>query len=131
MAVFNCAKCSDFTKKKRRCQEDREDFTSDDDLSTFPIYITKGATLYSFCPAKATWDKNLLNLYNVLVISAETGALYNDGGISSQPDWFIELFSWFLPFYGDNKFYSRVKNILGEQPKDNKLVNAQSAKPRR
>lgn len=52
------------------------------------------------------------------MISVETGALYSEGGIGSQPDWYIDLLGWFLPVYSDLKFYSRVKAVLGEQPKD-------------
>ena len=117
-AVFNCAKCPEFTKKKRRCADNREDFTDEDDASTFPIYVIKGGNLYSFCPAKTTWDKNLFSLYNLLVISAETGALYTSGGMDCQPDWFIDLLAWFLPLYLDSKFYSRAKAILGDQTKN-------------
>lgn len=52
------------------------------------------------------------------MISVETGVLYTSGGIDSQPDWYVELLGWFLPVYSDLKFYSRVKSVLGEQPKE-------------
>lgn len=61
------------------------------------------------------------------MISVETGALYSKGGIGSQPDWYIDLLGWFLPVYSDLKFYSRVKAVLGEQPKD---VSKSANKPK-
>ena len=76
--------------------------------------ITREGEQFSFCPAKATWDGSILSVYNYLVISAETGALWNDGGISEQPAWFVELLSTFIVRYNDQKFWGRARAILGE-----------------
>jgi hypothetical protein len=97
----------------RRCHEDREDFDLKDG-SIWPMYVSKGGALFGFCPGKATWDPHTFNIYRSLVICAETGALWEEGGISSQPSWFIELLGWFLPRYNDLRFYSRAKSILGD-----------------
>jgi hypothetical protein len=95
------------------------DFTSDD-ASLFPIYIEKGGQLYGFCPGKATWDASIAGLYQALVITAETGIMLEDGPLVEQADWWIELLAWFLPYYGDQKFWSRAKAILGSENKKGK-----------
>jgi len=78
------------------------------------MYINDGGPSFGFCPGKATWDRSTVSLYRLLIICAETGALYNSGGISDQPEWFVELLGWFLPRYNDLRFNSRAKSILGD-----------------
>lgn len=117
---FDCSVClrvNQATSKLRRCKIDRWDFTSDDNPSVFPISITKGSAQYGFCPAKATWDVRANQVFRMLVLSAETGNLYVSGGIAEQPNWFVELASWFVPLYDSNKFMSRVKQVLGDDKK--------------
>jgi len=90
------------------------DFTSEDDVN-FPMYVTKGGPLFGFCPGKATWDKEVMTIFKTLVISTETGCQYAAGGLEDQPDWWLELLSWFIPRYNDSKFASRVKSIVGDE----------------
>lgn len=111
---FDCSRCPTKTQVSRRCREDREDFTSED-AAFFPMYIEKGGNLYSYCPGKATWNPNHYALYQALVISAETGKMLEDGPISEQPDWWIDLLSWFIPYYSDQRFYARARAILGDE----------------
>lgn len=87
------------------------------DGNQFPIYIESGGRPFGFCPAKATWDNEAVSTFKLLSLTAETGQLYNDGGLSEQPFWFIELISEFIPRYNDFKFYSRAKMILGDGKK--------------
>lgn len=112
--VFLCSKCPIETQKLRRCRESREDFTYKDNGSVFPIMVTRDGEQFSFCPGKATWDHTVSSIYSALMITAETGNLWNSGGISGQPQWFIELLSIFLIRYNDHKFYSRAQAILGD-----------------
>jgi hypothetical protein len=112
--VFQCSKCPLETQKLRRCRETREDFTYKDNGSVFPIMVTREGEQFSFCPGKATWDHTVSSVYSSLMICAETGNLWNSGGISDQPMWFIELLSIFLMRYNDHKFYSRAQAILGD-----------------
>ena len=110
---FDCRACPERIQKLRRCREDREDFT-EADASFFPMQIEKGGQTYGFCPAKATWDAEAIDLYRLLIVSAETGTMLDDGSLSAQsPDW-IELLAWFLPFYDQKKFISRVQLVLGD-----------------
>jgi hypothetical protein len=76
--------------------------------------VTREGEQFSFCPGKATWDHTVSSVYSSLMICAETGNLWNSGGISDQPLWFIELLSIFLMRYNDHKFYSRAQAILGD-----------------
>jgi hypothetical protein len=113
----------------RRCRDERMDFTEKDDPSVFPIYVTKGSSMFSFCPGKATWDKDVVSVYRALKISAESGTMWGEGGISDQPEWWIELLAWFLPRYSDLRFYGRVKSVLGDDP-GQALTGRQPAKGR-
>jgi hypothetical protein len=109
---LNCSICPVSIQKLRRCHEPRFDFT-EKDAALFPMYVEKGGTLFGFCPGKATWDSIAAGVYQALVICAETGIMLEDGPLSEQPDWWVELLSWFLPYYSDTKFYSRARSILG------------------
>lgn len=111
---FQCSKCPAETKKLRRCAESREDFTHKDHAGVFPIMVSKEGEQFGFCPGKATWDPSIVSVYNSLVMTAETGNLWNSGGLSDQPAWFIELLSLFLVRYNDHKFWSRAKAIMGD-----------------
>jgi hypothetical protein len=78
------------------------------------MYVEKGGTLYGFCPGKATWDSEAVGLYRLLIVAAETGTMLDNGSLSEQSDYWIELLAWFLPFYDNQKFVSRAKMILGD-----------------
>lgn len=110
---FDCTTCPARVQTLRRCQDPREDFTSDDS-AVFPMYVEKGGTLYGFCPGKATWDSEAVGLYRLLIVAAETGTMLDNGSLSEQSDYWIELLAWFLPFYDNQKFVSRAKMILGD-----------------
>lgn len=53
-------------------------------------------------------------MFRLLSVSAETGMMYESGGLADQPEWWIELSSWFLRRYDDAKFASRVRAVLGD-----------------
>jgi len=100
-------------KTIRRCGEDRDDFTEADG-SIWPMIIEPGGTQFGFCPAKAAWDGEALSVFRLLGLAAETGTLYEAGGLSNQPDWFIDLASWFIPLYKQRKLAMYAKAILGD-----------------
>ena len=93
------------------------DFTYKDDPAVFPIRMNDVGGLYGFCPAKALLDPEAQQLFKLLTVTAETGALYIEGGLSSQPFWFVELASWFIPIHDKIKFVTRAKMVLGESKK--------------
>ena len=117
---FDCSNCSVRVQRLRRCDEDRFDFDHTDG-AIWPMRIQEGGSLYGFCPAKATWDQEIVSLYNLLVVSYETKQLLYTGGIADQPGWFVDLLSWFVSRYDENKFYSRAQSILGS---NNKVQNS-------
>lgn len=110
---FRCTKCPASVQKLRRCHEDRWDF-GEADGAFWPIQISKGGELYSFCPGKATRDFEAVSLYNAVVLTAETGALWEGGGISNQPAWYMELVTYYVPLYNELRFISRAKMVLGD-----------------
>jgi hypothetical protein len=100
-------------QKLRRCKEERWDFTEKDG-NFFPIHITDSGAPFGFCPGKATWDQEVMEMFKVYQISAETGNLWVEGGIADQPDWFIDVLGWFISRYDQLKFMSRARAILGD-----------------
>jgi hypothetical protein len=116
---FDCSTCDEKVKKLRRCGEDREDFTFEKDKGPWPIYINQGGELYNFCPAKATWSYQVASIFRLLVISSETGAMIEEGGLNNQPSWFVEHLSWFAPRYHDYKFHQKANKILSSFAKGN------------
>lgn len=111
---FNCATCTDAIKSRRRCAENRWDFTEKDNPAVFPIYVTEGGNLYGFCPAKATWSHSEAQLFRLLMIAADTGAMMVHGGLEDQPDWWIDLLGWFLPAYDQVRFAMKARSVLGD-----------------
>lgn len=100
----------------RRCREDRWDFT-EQDASFFPMYVQQGGELYGFCPAKATWDAWTVTMYKALLCAATTGSQWVSGGISEQPEWWIDLLSWFVARYDINNFTRKATMVLGDGDK--------------
>jgi hypothetical protein len=115
-------------KAKRRCEEDRWDFTEADDPMVFPIYVHKGGETYGFCPAKSTWDPQVTSLFRALHVAAVTGAMWQDGGVRDQPTWWIELLSWFIQRHDAENFGSKARAVLGDGGKSNGSV---TGKPKR
>ena len=110
---FNCQGCPEAVQRIRRCREDRMDFT-DKDGAVFPIYLQKGGSGFGFCPAKALWDSDAVAYYRLLSLAAETGTMYEAGGLADQPSWWVDLAAWFVPRYRDYKVMSYAKAILGD-----------------
>lgn len=111
---FDCSTCK--VAKLRRCKEDRWDFT-DKDANIFPMYVHQGGELYGFCPAKATWDSWTVTMYRALVCAVSTGAQWQSGGISEQPEWWIDLLSWFSTQYDMTNFSRKARMVLGDGDK--------------
>lgn len=101
--------------------EEREDFTKDDNKPgnyVFPIRLHNGGEGYGFCPGKATWCSETMELMTLLQIAHETGMMPYPGGIYEQPDWFVDLLGWFIPKVDLMKFTCKADMILGgEKPK--------------
>lgn len=80
----------------------------------FPMQVSRAGNLYGFCPGKATWDIEVQAVFNILLITAETGAMYRSGGITDQPEWYLELLSFFIPIYDRLKFIAKANMIIGD-----------------
>jgi len=103
--------------KARRCLEDRWDFTEADGPA-FPIYINRQSSaageLYSFCPSKVIRDDPVtVQLFRMLMISAETGVMLKAGGMEDQPYWYLDLLGWIIPKLDLVKFAMKTQMVLG------------------
>lgn len=88
----------------------------------WPIVIEKANPRpWGFCPGKATWDHEARSIFDLLLISAQTGALLVPGGLLDQPTWFIDLLGWFLPVYDDLIFSIKAERVLGS-PKAQSMI---------
>lgn len=119
--TFRCHGCPIKTQQRRRCREDRWDFTEADNKIgpngftevVWPIQIQQGGALWSFCPGKATWDPEAIGIFRLMLISAETGTMLEKGGLLDQPDWFIDLLAWFIPRLEEIKFNLKCDKVFG------------------
>lgn len=98
----------------RKCKVDRFDFTEEDNPSLWPMRINDGGTEYGYCPGKATWDNDAVNQFRLMSVCVELKQLPYVGGMLDQPDWVVELLSWFAPRYDSAKFSSRARQVLGD-----------------
>lgn len=87
------------------------------DGAIWPMTVMEGGEQYGFCPGKAQWDETVKHLFRSLLICADTGTMWEQGGIKDQPDWFVDLLSWFLPRYDTMKFLAKADMILGGSTK--------------
>lgn len=86
------------------------------------MFVSKhSGTGYSFCPGKATWPGPHREHFNLLKLSVEMKALYCEGGLASQPSWFIDALSEFVLKYDNAKFNARALSILGDGSKTNSI----------
>ena len=76
--------------------------------------VSKGGEYYGFCPAKATWDSNAQDYFNLLILSCETGTFPYGGGLFDQDADFIENMAWFLVKWDMLKFIQKADMILGD-----------------
>lgn len=53
--------------------------------------------------------------------------MLESGGLASQPDWWVETLTWFLPVYDLAKFASRVRSVLGGKGKSGTTVGEKGA----
>lgn len=112
---FDCSTCK--VSHIRRCKEERWDF-DENDSPIFPMYVFQGGDLYGFCPAKSTWDPWTVTMYKALVCAVTTGAQWNDGGLAEQPEWWVDLVSWFSGRYDLNNFHRKVVMVVGDGDKN-------------
>ena len=69
-----------------------------------------------------------MEIFNLLMISAKTGALLCSGGLENQPVWYIELLGEFLIKYDNLNFVHKAEMILGSGEKDGSISNARLPK---
>ena len=117
---YDCSTCPAKVAKLRRCEEHRDDFgTQPGDPAFFPIHLRKddkgqpAGPAFGFCPGKATWYSHVQKLFRQLILAAETGNLFYEGGLAQQPYWVADLLGWFVVDYKDHQFAKRMRAIFG------------------
>jgi hypothetical protein len=76
--------------------------------------IIEGGQLYNYCPGKATWNHENVLIYKSLLVTMNTGLGWNEGGVTDQPEWWVDLASDFSVLHSDLQFASRARAILGD-----------------
>ena len=129
---FECSKCPEGVKKLRRCEEDRFDFTKDDNTAIWPMYVNKGGPMFGFCPGKSTWDHDAVYIFSLVELAFYTRSLAFSGALFDQPSWYVDIISTFLPHYDQLRFNQRMKSMWGsgDSVKKETGKNSARAKPK-
>lgn len=53
------------------------------------------STIYPYCPAKATWYPQIIDLFNHCRVTTQTGILPKEGGLEDQDEIFADVFPMF------------------------------------
>lgn len=96
--AFNCATCPNNVKLERRCQENgfentKREWSVDD----------KGLKV-RFCPGKATWYGEIIDVFRECRVAFETGVLPRAGALEDQSDIFADVFPFFVERWSDRRF---------------------------
>jgi hypothetical protein len=67
----------------------------------------------TFCPAKAAWYPEVIELYDECMVAYKTGLLPRDGGLENQTVMFNEVFGFFVTYY-DRRRYAQVWADVGD-----------------
>lgn len=67
----------------------------------------------TFCPSKATWYPELLELYDECLIAYKTSLLPQEGGLENQSALFNDVFGFFVSYY-DKRRYAQVWTDVGD-----------------
>lgn len=60
-----------------------------------------------FCPSKATWYPEIIDLYDECLIAYKTSLLPQEGGLESQSVLFNSVFGFFVTYY-DKRQYAQI-----------------------
>jgi len=100
---YNCQTCrkNPSTALQRRCDE--EGFNN----LKKPRRPDDKSLEYAFCPAKATWYPEIVELFTQCRIAMETGIMPQKGSFEEQPELFVEVFPDFVVRWKDRQ-YTRI-----------------------
>ena len=62
---------------------------------------------YTFCPGKASWYPDIIELFSQCRVAMETGIMPNEGSFLDQQDIFTEVFPTFVSYWKD-RYYQRI-----------------------
>jgi hypothetical protein len=102
---FDCGQCAEATKKQRKCLDDGfENIKAGKQVDEYGMK-------YSFCPGKATWFYEILELYRQCRLSYLTGILPRSGGMDEQDAKFAETFPIFIDRWESRKYIKTWSDV--------------------
>jgi hypothetical protein len=97
--AFTCQKCP--VRLQRKCEA-----PGFDNLKS-PLGTDANSLKYPFCPAKATWYPEIMELWESCRVAYHTGIMPKNGGLEEQPDLFTQVFPAFVDRYKE-RTYARI-----------------------
>ena len=107
---FDCSECIAAVAKRRRCKEDREDFTVKDG-TIWPIRIE--GHKFSFCPGKATWCESTAEAFRLIETTYFMRSPLFPGSFFEQPWWYGEIIDEMLPLYESHREAAKNRQLWG------------------
>ena len=98
MKQFDCGQCAESTKKQRNCQDNGFDNIK------IKKSVDEFGTKVSFCPGKATWHNEVIDLFHECHVAYLTGILPRSGGLEHQDSKFSEVFPIFIEKWENRKY---------------------------
>lgn len=101
--IYDCSLClrNPAVAKERRCQE-----PGYQNLKK-PRSVDKKGLDFHFCPGKATWAEDTIELFEQCRIALETGIMPKEGSLEDQDSPFVEAFPLFVQRWRD-RTYKRI-----------------------
>lgn len=101
--AYDCSVClrNPSTAKERRCQED-----GFNNLKR-PRRVDNMGMEFYFCPGKATWYEEIVELFEQCRITLETGIMPKSGSFQDQDSAFVDSFPLFVQRWRERN-YGRI-----------------------
>jgi len=108
---FTCDGCSKLNQKRRKCENDG--FENVPKGQEIKINNAK----FRFCPAKASWYEDMVDLYHECELAALTGIMPNRGEFKDQDEIFSDVLPHFVKRWDEKRYHRKLKDgqkILGD-----------------
>lgn len=105
--MFLCSNCNEVVAKQRRCGE--EGFNN----VKKPFSLDEVGMKFNFCPGKATWFVDIVDLYESCRVAMETGILPERGTLGEQDELFVEVFPTFVDRW-KTRTYQKIWADVGD-----------------
>lgn len=103
---FQCATCPELNKKRRKCES--EGF---ENVPVGSRVNNINGKLFRFCPGKATWYPEIIELFQQCELAAETGIMPDRGAFLDQDATFADVFPTFVSLRSEKKYIRQMKDL--------------------